>query len=586
MTSAKPNDGDKSPARPAGLGEAHSADLGDLARSVDDDRLRLTRIEERLANPEMHTRAVSRVLPQAIALRSQDKALVDAIEPTIESALRSTVRHHPNVIADALYPILGPAIRKSIFNALNATFQRLNRARERTFTFRSMVWRVEALRTHRSFEEVALAKSLVFRVEQAFLIHRDTGLLLQHAVARGVIVKDADIVSGMLSAIQDFVRDSFQTGGGDTLQLMRVGEVTVALEQGPLAVLAVVVRGVPPAELRGPLQGVVERIHAETGEELTCFRGDTSPFVVVRSMLESCLIEERRVFASRISISKIVSLLVLTVAVLFVVRYFAVLAIVRGERNRLVTAFEREPGYALLSTRIDLVDRNIHLHAMRDPRARDWHAVMKEADIDAMDVVTHWTLFESLDPTLLLERAKDILAPPPTVELSIEDGVLHARGTAPHRWTTRASAIAVAMPGIREFDAKELSDPLLDEALRLKRAIETAVVPVGYGIGRGDARVPSEALKGQLKELDRVARDADLFVRIRVILTAHDSESEAARLRVVREVCDEIQSLALTRVQCSALVSPKSDAGGEFESRSVNLSVDLLEAATLLDSDR
>ena len=66
-----------------------------------------------------------------------------------------------------------------------------------------------AWRTGKSFAEVVLLNTLVYRVEQVFLIHAQTGLLLQHVVADAVTAQDADMVSGMLTAIRDFARDSF-----------------------------------------------------------------------------------------------------------------------------------------------------------------------------------------------------------------------------------------------------------------------------------------------------------------------------------------------------------------------------------------
>ena len=92
---------------------------------------------------------------------------------------------------------------------LNGMVQRLNRALEESLSVKSLRWRLEARRTGRPFAEIVLLKSLVYRVEQVFLIHRESGLLLQDAVAQSVVAQDTDMVSGMLSAIRDFITDSF-----------------------------------------------------------------------------------------------------------------------------------------------------------------------------------------------------------------------------------------------------------------------------------------------------------------------------------------------------------------------------------------
>ena len=58
---------------------------------------------------------------------------------------------------------------------------------------RSLKWRFEAWRTGRPFAEIVLLKTLVYRVDQVFLIHKETGLLLQHVVADEVRAKDAAV---------------------------------------------------------------------------------------------------------------------------------------------------------------------------------------------------------------------------------------------------------------------------------------------------------------------------------------------------------------------------------------------------------
>ena len=59
------------------------------------------------------------------------------------------------------------------------------------------------------------------------------------------------MVSGMLTAIRDFVQDSFGGKESEGLDAFQVGQFTIWVEQGPLAVLAGVIRGNPPRELRG-----------------------------------------------------------------------------------------------------------------------------------------------------------------------------------------------------------------------------------------------------------------------------------------------------------------------------------------------
>ena len=153
-------------------------------------------------------------------------------------------------------------------------------------------WRLEALRSRKPFSEIVLLHSIVYRVEQVFLIHKKTGLMLQHVVRAETDLQDADMVSSMLTAIRDFVADSFKVEEDEGLETIRVGELTVWIEQGPLAILAVVIRGNAPQSLRLLIQETLENIHSAYVEVLESFGGDTAPFEEARPALEACLVSQ------------------------------------------------------------------------------------------------------------------------------------------------------------------------------------------------------------------------------------------------------------------------------------------------------
>ena len=66
-----------------------------------------------------------------------------------------------------------------------------------------------------------LKHTLVYRVEHVFLIHRHTSLLIAHAASQDATSQDPQLVSSMLAAIQDFVRDSFSEQQGLELPASR-----------------------------------------------------------------------------------------------------------------------------------------------------------------------------------------------------------------------------------------------------------------------------------------------------------------------------------------------------------------------------
>src|SRR2546427_11330147 len=70
----------------------------------------------------------------------------------------------------------------------------------------------------------------------------DSGLLNRHWSRTQGMVHDSDIMSGMLIALQEFVRDSFDDRGG-TLEQLRFGQRQGLMLRGQHTVLAEVIVG-------------------------------------------------------------------------------------------------------------------------------------------------------------------------------------------------------------------------------------------------------------------------------------------------------------------------------------------------------
>ena len=253
-------------------------------------------IENRLDNPMERAKEISRALPEAISLSVMSGGkLSRTIQPVIDEALSVSVKNNPKAIADAIFPALGPGIRKAISATIMGMIQSLNHLLNNSFSFQGLKWRFEAFRTGRQFAEIVLLHTLIFQVEQLFLIHRDTGIVLEHVVAQNVIIQDPDLVSGMLTAIQDFVKDSFDTETGDEIETLRIGsDRSVWIEKGDHAFIAAVIKGRPPMELRAGFNELIEEIHLKAGPALENFNGDPFPFAIFRESLKDRLISREK----------------------------------------------------------------------------------------------------------------------------------------------------------------------------------------------------------------------------------------------------------------------------------------------------
>ncbi len=202
--------------------------------------------------------------PPPSAGTADDVRLGQVLEPALEKAI---------------YPLIVPAIRKSIGERIDQTFQSLNESlKAQLHMARAQVAMGKLGRSGLPFADVVLKHTLIYRVEHVFLIHRHTGLLISHVVAENAASQDPQLVSSMLGAIQDFVQDSFTGVDKQGLDTLRLGELRLWSEAGPFAMLVAVIRGNPPEELHDMLRGVLARIHSERPTALQTFDGDSSGF--------------------------------------------------------------------------------------------------------------------------------------------------------------------------------------------------------------------------------------------------------------------------------------------------------------------
>ena len=223
------------------LGEVSVRELSELRDLLfGAERRQIDELRRRLDTEELTPDELAEKLPQAIVQRAaRDRQLALALAPTVESAIKESVRRDPREFATAIFPVLGPAIRKAIAETMSGLVNTINRAIEHSLSPQGIRWRIESWRTGVPFAQIVMRHALVYRVEQVLLVHAETGLLLAH-VPDGAL-GDADLVSSMLTAIGDFVNDSFEPKKTGELRAFAAGDLTVLVEAGPRANLAAVV---------------------------------------------------------------------------------------------------------------------------------------------------------------------------------------------------------------------------------------------------------------------------------------------------------------------------------------------------------
>ncbi|MGX5173002.1 OmpA family protein [Aliikangiella sp. IMCC44653] len=237
---------------------------------------------------------VSDVLADAFTESARrDSSLSEAMAPVIESSIDASIKSNPEKITNVIFPVIGPAVRKAVSRAFADLLKTLNSVLQQSLSVRSLFWRIKAWRLGISYAEFVLIQTIEYRVEQVFFIHSETGVLLHSEISDGIYHQDPDLVSAMLTAITDFVSDSFNSQD-QNLNVIQFGDLSILISSGPLAILALVVRGTPPTKIQQSMDVALEELHQDYATSLNQFEGDTAEFKSSSTSLRKLLVAKHK----------------------------------------------------------------------------------------------------------------------------------------------------------------------------------------------------------------------------------------------------------------------------------------------------
>lgn len=353
----------------------------------------LTALRERIESPEQRTHDIGEVLSQATALsQASNDDLSNALRPVLEAQFSVSARENPELMAEALFPILGPAIRKMIASL---------------------------------FKFDAKFSGKPYSIEQLFLIDRNTGLPIVHVVREETIAQDADMVSGMLSAIQSYVQEAFSTPSFDGLNTLELGDLSVWIEWGPNAVLASVIRGIGPESFRYALQQRLELVHQQYAAQLRNYDGDSDTFESLQIELHDFIHNHDAKAVRKVpELTHKQRLWAYTSGVVLcaLLAWFVYAKVDAHQWQGYINQLKDSPG-------IVVVDESrgfgrYRVEGLRDPMAKDPRSLLELSPFEPETVDIQFTPYQSLDSGFVLKRARALLDLPDTVQLELEGTML------------------------------------------------------------------------------------------------------------------------------------------------------------------
>jgi outer membrane protein OmpA-like peptidoglycan-associated protein len=397
MADAAPNRAPGQAAPGAGSQNGDFAKLRELL--VGPEREEIRQLQEHLQDLNLRAKDVGEVLSKAIELRSSDAKLRKSLGPILLGGIEKLAQSRPRTFAKAFYPAILSAVRRAVAEALSDMSETLNQIIEKSVSLRGLQWRVEAILTGKRFSDLLLARSLLYSVQQVFLIHSKTGLLLKDVVAPDVKSRDPDLVSSMLTAIQDWVHDSFEGTEDQRIENVKLGDTRIWIQHGQYASLAAAILGTPPVELRGKLRSSLAKIESEQGAELKEFSGDAAPFDASRPYLEACLLGKSNPKPRRYWIRWAAWASIILVAI----GVFAFLSMQERQRwSNYFAKLDGQPG--IVVTRVEKRGPVYWISGLRDPLAADPVQLLAQQGIPVNRAIFHWEPYLSSNALFTAQR--------------------------------------------------------------------------------------------------------------------------------------------------------------------------------------
>lgn len=227
-------------------------------------KLLLTPEQERIA-------ALEAQIAELQAQLQQSEKFVAMLSPIVAQAIAQKVRDSREEMAEALYPVIGKSVARAVQEAMRDLARSIDQTMRRSLRpqflqrFGMRMRGVDA-------REATLRAALPFQVRELLLIHRESGLLILHQSRAGTL-PDADLISGMLTAIRSYVHDSFGANADGSLDAISYGDLRILIEEGSAALLAIVIHGIEPRGFQERMRQQISELHIGLGPVLRAYDG-------------------------------------------------------------------------------------------------------------------------------------------------------------------------------------------------------------------------------------------------------------------------------------------------------------------------
>ncbi|MDZ7290152.1 MAG: DUF4115 domain-containing protein [candidate division KSB1 bacterium] len=268
---------------------------------LENDRARMKALEEELEKVRTNIEdkealiaslnpVIADLLERKIA--SSGEEMAEIVAPLMGPAIKKQVAESRDEVVEALYPVIGQAVRRAVAEAMRKLIKQINERLDKSFNLKITWLRLKARIMGLPEPLVVIPQVFPFIIEQLFLIDQRTGLLVAHASAEHPVGANGkpQMISGMLTAIQDFVKDAFGSKAEGDLHEVKYGDKMIFVASSPPVFLAAVTQGAAPLHFPDRLRAVLRRIHNTWHRQLREFDGDATALEGVREPMRKFIV--------------------------------------------------------------------------------------------------------------------------------------------------------------------------------------------------------------------------------------------------------------------------------------------------------
>jgi OOP family OmpA-OmpF porin len=188
-----------------------------------------------------------------------------------------------------------------------------------------------------------------------------------------------------------------------------------------------------------------------------------------------------------------------------------------NEQQAKVANLEASPGVVILES--DYSRDSLYLEFMMDPDGDDPKQFFEPENPD-YSVDTREIMYLSIEPELILRRAKRILEPQPSTTIDFDAGIIKLTGTATVNWVAEATKNWPSISGAERLDISRLN--IIDPELNAIRSLIDEAESVIFEFETGNADLDTESasfqsLASTLLELVAKANDYGATLTIDIV---------------------------------------------------------------------